>query len=131
MLYITKTPINTIPPLVLLLLFLISSIFILIGMFIGYLFKSEETANIAAISISVIMLFFSSTILPLETLPSAIQDIAKFNPFVIGESLLRRVSVFNESVSALSFQLSILLAYIALFAILTYVMREISSRRDL
>src|SRR3989344_501771 len=129
MLLITKTPFSSIPWTAFILLLIISSIFILMGIFIGYLFKSGETANIAAISISTIMLFFSNTILPLETLPETIQKIASFNPFVLGESTLRRVLIFNEPLTDLTFQLSILLVYIVVFAALAYAMREISSRK--
>ena len=49
-------------------LLLITTTFILLGMIVGYLFSSEETATIGAISLGTILLFFSNTIIPLETI---------------------------------------------------------------
>ena len=99
-------------------------------MFIGYVFKSGETANIGAISIAVALLFFSNTILPLETLPMGIRSIAELNPFVISESVLRKVTLFNESLADMLGSLALLFAYIVVFAALTYVVREIAGRRS-
>jgi len=130
MVYVTKTDINALLSRFVVLLFLISSVFILLGMLIGYVFKSGETANIGAISIAVGLLFFSNTILPLETLPPGIRNIAELNPFVISENVLRKVTLFNESLTNMMGSLALLLSYIVAFAVLTYISREVSSRRS-
>lgn len=78
-----------------LILFIMSLIFTSIGLIMGYIFRTEETGTLGAISLSSIMLFFSNTILPLESMPSIFKQFAQYNPFVIGEDLLRKILLFN------------------------------------
>ena len=123
----TKAPVNYTELLnVLGAIILIASVFILLGMFIGYIFKNSETSNMASISIAAILLFFSSTVLPLETLPATIREIVKYNPFVLGESLLRQVIIFKETLEASYLIMSIFVLYIAVLAVLTYFTRKLN-----
>ena len=123
----TKAPVNYTELLnVLGAIILIASVFILLGMFIGYIFKNSETSNMASISIAAILLFFSSTVLPLETLPTTIREIVKYNPFVLGESLLRQVIIFKETLEASYLIMSIFVLYIAVLAVLTYFTRKLN-----
>ncbi len=107
-----------------LLLLIITSLFTFIGMAIGYLFNSEETATLASISIGTILLLLSSTILPLETMPEYVSQIARFNPFVISESLLRKVLLFNPPVIELLSELAILLSYGALLFVFVWFLQK-------
>ncbi|MCX6710402.1 MAG: ABC transporter permease [Candidatus Woesearchaeota archaeon] len=104
------------------LLILISTLFILMGIAIGYLFHSEETATMAAISISSIFLLLSNVVLPIESMPSYVMKIAQFNPFVISESLLKKAIVFNTSVFSGGNEILWLIVYIIILlaAILFY-----------
>ena len=97
-LVIIKTSMLSAIPTALMSLFFIISIFVLLGMCIGYLFKSEETTTLAAISISALFLFFSNTVLPIESMPFYIRIIAQYNPFVLGEGLLKQSIVFHAPV---------------------------------
>ncbi|MEK6835353.1 MAG: ABC transporter permease [Nanoarchaeota archaeon] len=110
------------------ILALLGSVFILLGMLIGYMFKSGETANIASVSLGAILLFFSNTILPIETLPSSIRQIVQFNPYIVGESALRKILLFNQDLSAALQQIYILVAYIAGLLIVVYLFREFSKK---
>jgi len=101
---------SAIPATVLILLLTIT-FFTFVGMIIGYLFTSEETSTLAAISIGSIFLFLSNVILPLESMPSYVRNIAQFNPFVLGESLLRKAIIFQVQIPDLWFELVLLLAY--------------------
>jgi len=124
---ITKTTIpTTMLPNLILGLLLISSIFILLGMAIGYALKDEETANIGSISIAIILLFFSNTILPIESLPAAIRKIVNLNPLVIGESVIRRIYLFNEPISHIPVLVYFLLAYIIVLTIITFLTRKLA-----
>lgn len=76
-------------------LLLITTFFTFIGMAVGYLFTSEETATLASISIGSVFLFLSNVILPLESMPEYVRSIAKFNPFVLGENILRKAIIFQ------------------------------------
>ena len=55
----------------------------------------------AAISTSSAMLFLSNLILPLESMPQYLQQVARFNPFVISEHLLRQTILFKQPIGGL------------------------------
>ena len=124
---------SEIPPEILtnlvLIILLTASVFILLGMLIGYLFKSGETANLAVISLACILLFFSNTILPLETLPLAIRTIAGYNPFILGVDALKEILLFKAPLAGISMQFYTLLAYLAVLIVLVYVVRFFLKRR--
>jgi ABC-type multidrug transport system permease subunit len=91
-----------------LILALLISLCIFLGMTIGYLFNSEETAMLASITLGSIFLFISDIIIPLESMPAIIMRLAEFNPVVIGSDLLRRAILFNATFSELSSGLLVL-----------------------
>ncbi|MBI2671858.1 ABC transporter permease [Candidatus Woesearchaeota archaeon] len=107
---------------------LLSTLFIFLGMLIGYLFKSEETVVLATFSLGSLFLFFSGTILPLETLPEYIRSVADLNPFVLGEGILKKIMLFNLSFSELGFALQAVLIYIAVLGAGVYFARKLSKR---
>jgi ABC-type multidrug transport system permease subunit len=97
--------------LILLLVFLTSTVFICIGMFVGFIFKTEETANLAAITLIAVFLFFSSAVIPLESLPEYLKDIAVFNPFVVSEVALKQTMLFQFGFDKVLYSLSVLAGY--------------------
>ncbi|MEK6826260.1 MAG: ABC transporter permease [Nanoarchaeota archaeon] len=105
------------------------SVFILIGMFIGYIFKSEETSMLATISVASLFLFFSSTILPLETLPQSLKRIADLNPFVLSEAMLKKIMLFKVELLGVIEPVLILLTYALLMAILVFIVQKYSKTR--
>jgi len=106
-------------------LIVIVAIFILCGMLIGYLFKSEETSLLATVFLASLFLFFSNTILPLETLPVYLKNIANFNPFVLSESILKKIMLFKVGFVGVSDSLFILGGYIILLAIVVLGVEKI------
>ncbi len=110
-------------------LLVIATLFILLGMVIGYFFISVETAALAAVAISSILLLFSNAILPLETLPLVFKKIAVFNPFVISENLLRRLILFESSLSDVTMLFVYLLVFIVTFFILAFIAMQLTKRR--
>ncbi len=111
-----------------LILLVSASVFILFGMFIGYLFKTEETSTLGAIAVGSLMLFFSNTILPVETLPGIFRYVSLYNPFVIAEQMLKKVMLFNVNLSALSTSFYILIGFIVVFFVLGLIARELTKR---
>jgi len=109
-------------------LLIITSLFILLGMFLGYLFKTGETSNLASVTIACILLFFSNTILPIETLPTAIRNIVNFNPFIIGEKVLKELLIFNGTLESIATSLYYLLGMVVVLIILTYLARQLTKR---
>ncbi|MBU2590182.1 MAG: ABC transporter permease [Nanoarchaeota archaeon] len=108
------------------LLVIFATFFIFLGMFLGNLFNSGESVSIAALSVATISLLFSNTVLPLEAVTGFLRTIVKYNPFVIVDSTLRQLLVF-ESIS-LSNQLYLLLGGIILSFILTLVANKLREK---
>jgi ABC-type multidrug transport system permease subunit len=108
---------------------LIATVFILLGMVIGNLFRSEETATLAVISFGFIFLFFSSAILPIETLPEVIRKVAEYNPFFIGERLLNKVLLFESPLKPLMSSLYVIGGYIIGLGVLAIATKKIAKRR--
>lgn len=106
---------------IILIIFLSSTLFIMLGMFIGSVFKSGETATIASISIISLLIFFSNIILPIESLPAFIKTLANLNPVVVTETILRRAILFSSGLANLYKGMLILIAYIAVIAILLFM----------
>jgi len=107
---------------------IITSSFILLGMIIGYVFNSEETSTIGAISLGTILLFFSNTIVPLETLPSSIQRIVDFNMFVVSDAILRNIVIFETGLKASLPEIQTLLIHIVVFIIIIAAIYNVSSK---
>ena len=102
------------------ILVLLSSIFIFMGMILGYLFNSEETAMLAGISVGSAMLFLSDIIIPIESMPPAIYNLAQYNPLVLGGTLLRGTMLYNATFVDVGAKLLLLLFYFVLFGVLAF-----------
>ncbi len=107
---------------------IITSSFILLGMIVGYVFNSEETSTIGAVSLGTLLLFFSNTIIPLETLPSSIQRIVDFNIFVVSDTILRNIIIFGGGLKESLPEIQILLINIAAFVIAITAIYNVSSK---
>lgn len=110
-------------------LFFIATMFIFIGMIVGYAFKSQETATLGALTLSFIMLFFSSTVLPIETMPSYVQAIAYVNPFVVSEAALRQSIVFSYGFGSVAKYIYLMFAYSVILFGAAYVLQKITKRQ--
>jgi len=115
-------------PLVILILFLAATLFSFVGMGVGYLFMSEETSTLAAISFGSLCLFLSSTIIPLESMPATIRQIAFYNPFVIVERLLRSVILFQPKIKFLANDFFLLLGYAFVLFLLIWGSQSLVSK---
>ncbi len=115
--FFTSQVISNIPE-ALVLLVIINSVFILIGMIIGYAFNSEEAATLGGVSMGAVFLFLSDVIIPLESMPEAFAYIASFNPYVLSSQLLRRALIFDQTLLSMIGDIIIMLGYIAALAIL-------------
>jgi len=91
---------------------IISSFFILAGIIIGHIFNSEETTVIASVSTGIIFLISSSMILSIEAMPKIIGGIVKYTPFVLAETILRKITIFQLFFVNILPELLILLFYI-------------------
>ena len=112
-------------PVIALILFIAASVFTFLGMVIGYIFISEETAILASISLGSILLFISGTILPLEGISVLLRKFTYFNPFVIAEKLIREVFIFSTSLKVIWIDLVILVGYAVVLFIIILIVESI------
>lgn len=110
------------------MLLLIATVFILIGMLIGYIFNSEETSILGAIAVGGIFLIFSNTILPTESIPEALRQIAQYNPFIIAESVLKRLIIFNSPLGAVLNEIYLLVIYAVVLFALVLIVNKLTER---
>jgi ABC-type multidrug transport system permease subunit len=87
---------NNLGPTLLIIVFSIS-LYSLIGMIMGDIFNSQEMTGIGIVGISSLFLLLSNFIFPLEKMPDYIVSLAKYNPFFLTESLLRKAIIFETS----------------------------------
>ncbi len=125
-LFFFKQNLTNVMPLTALVLFISATLFISLGMLIGYLFRSEETSTLASISVGSIFLFFSNTILPLESLPEFFMKLANINPFVLVENSLKKILLFEVGFLDIYMAVLILVVYIAVFFILIWLTMQIT-----
>lgn len=111
------------------LLLLSISLFIMIGMAIGYLLKTQQSANMAAISIGVILLFVSNIIFPLESLSSYAKILADFNPFVMTSELMRKSILFEVDFNIILAELLILFGYSIALLIIIIIVQKLSKTK--
>jgi len=112
-----------------LVLLISGSLFIFLGMMIGYAFRSEEITVLASVSVAAVLLFFSNTILPIESTITSFQKIAQYNPYVITEILLKKVIFFKEALQGVSFDLINMVVILVVLFVLAFAAREVSKRR--
>jgi tetrahydromethanopterin S-methyltransferase subunit B len=109
-----------------LIVFLAASLFILFGTLFGYVFKSQEGVTIAALSFSSVLLFVSNLIIPLESAPSIVQKIARFNPFVVLSDALKKSMLFQLPIQDFYYELIVVLCYIVIVYMLIFLVQKLS-----
>jgi ABC-type multidrug transport system permease subunit len=110
------------------ILLLLASIFILIGLILGYMFNSEESVTTGAVSVGLVFLLFSNAILPVESLTGFLRGMVFYNPFVLGESILKRLILFETNFSSIFEPLYLLLIWFGVVLIGAIVVK-VTSRR--
>jgi len=110
-------------------IFIITTVFIILGMIIGYFFNSEETTTLAAICSSTVLLLFSSIVIPLESMDPGIAKIASFNPFVLSSNLLQKLLIHQGSLEVMKSELYMLAVYIGILGIVLLFMQYRSKKK--
>ena len=110
------------------ILMIVASLFIFSGMLIGYMFNTKQTVTLSALSVGIVLLFFSNTILPLETLSKVTRKVVMYNPFVIGESILKKLLLFGAGFHEISLGVYMLLGFVIAVFIGAIVTRAVFKR---
>lgn len=110
--------VQTVPDVVTVLLLFVGTIcFTGIGMIIARFVKDEDAANAAASAVTFPMLFLSGTFVPIESMPSYLQAVAKVLPLTYLNYGLRDAMILGDTASAL-YNMSIVLVTGAIFFII-------------
>lgn len=102
----------------------IASLFIFVGVVLGVLLKTEETTTLASISVASVMLFFSNTLLPLESMPNFFQTLAEYNPFVLSQDIIRESLLFQVDMWIFLDNLSSILLLAGVFFIVAIILQR-------
>ncbi|HJX05132.1 MAG TPA: ABC transporter permease [Candidatus Nanoarchaeia archaeon] len=118
--YFLQIPLFKNPLPILLIIFAISTFFIMLGMLLGYLFSTQEGAVMASIVLGSVFLFLSNLVVPMESIAPALSSIIRFNPYVLGSELLRKALLFKVELQgeSLIVILSLLGASLVLFLLM-------------
>ena len=101
--------------------FFIATFFILLGMGIGYLFRTEQISILTATFSATLLIFLSNILMPIENMPKFFMNIVQFNPFIISVSLLRKSILFKQSLIGINQEL----AYILIFTIILIIVYSV------
>ncbi|MCD6464468.1 ABC transporter permease [Candidatus Woesearchaeota archaeon] len=110
----------------LVLILLASSLFILLGMALGYLFPTQEGVTIGSLSLGSLFLLISNLVLPLETISGSMKTIANYNPYVIASELFRKLLFFDIEFQSIAKQLGVLLVYSIIILFLLLIAHKFS-----
>ena len=78
-----------------LIVFHIMLVFILFGIFIGYVFKNRQLAILISTFFAIGLFLISNIILPIELMPKIFSYFVSYNPVVIGNELLRQLFFYS------------------------------------
>lgn len=101
--------------------------FTLLGIVIGYIFNTEHTVMLSAISVSSFFFILSDLILPLESMPAQLIEIMNFTPFILATNLLRKVVFFNISLDSLTIEFYSLVGLCAIVLLIIGVVSYIAA----
>jgi ABC-type polysaccharide/polyol phosphate export permease len=93
-------------------------IFSTIGIIIAALSKTNEVSVMVTIFTSILLFLFSGTVVPLESMSKTMAFLARMNPFVLSENLLRKVMIFRKPISDLGFELWWIIIEVIIFLLL-------------
>jgi len=129
--YYLKIPVLNNYHVTLVILVLSLLFFILLGILLGYVFKTQEGTTIASISIGSISIFLSNLILPLESFPEIVRKMLMLNPFMLCSELFKKSMLFSANFRALQNELLLLGSYLILIIVLVIVFYMISLNKFL
>ncbi|PIN89190.1 hypothetical protein COU57_06450 [Candidatus Pacearchaeota archaeon CG10_big_fil_rev_8_21_14_0_10_32_14] len=116
-------------PFLLLVCFLVSGIFVFIGMSLGYLIRSRHLSTLCTTFALLFFVVFSDLLIPRQLTGFILKFITGLNPFVIANNLVFDAMIFSEN-NALSYNMILILFSILIFSfVFAYFCRKIGKRK--
>ncbi|MFT4326081.1 MAG: hypothetical protein ACMXYK_01115, partial [Candidatus Woesearchaeota archaeon] len=108
----------------------------IIGLIIGNVFNSEQTALLGAMSLGSIFFIASDLILPIESMPEYISQVIVRTPFVLSTDILRRAMFFNEPVGSIEFQIVLLyiiviVSFVGIVSLVKGMLRKSTAKKTI
>jgi ABC-type polysaccharide/polyol phosphate export permease len=108
---------------------LISTIFIEIGMILGYTFKTPHISILSSTFFALALFLFSDIITPSEAMSPLVSLAVRMNPLVFSESLFRKIffmgmPVFSDTVNLIKIGI-----FIAVLTVGVYFAHKINKKR--
>lgn len=112
-----------------LILIITMSIFVLIGMIVGYASATQEAATMLSIAIGSILLLLSNLILPIETMSKFVVDISRYNPYVMSSELIKQTMLFQAGILDIWVELLLLVGVMIVLIALAFGVNKASKMR--
>ncbi|MBL7056676.1 ABC transporter permease [Candidatus Woesearchaeota archaeon] len=112
-----------------LILLITMSIFVLIGMIVGYASATQEAATMLSIAIGSILLLLSNLILPIETMSKFVVDISRYNPYVMSSELIKQTMLFQAGILDIWVELLLLAGVMIVLIALAFGVNKASKMR--
>lgn len=122
--FFTKTPIN---PELLGLLAIVASVFVFLGLLIGYISRNAEVSMLISIAVVALLLFFSNLILPVETI-AYLRQIAVYNPFTIASNIIKENMLLSIGYRLQMKYIIVLFSYLAVAFVASLLAQQISKK---
>ncbi len=122
--FFTKTPLK---PELIGLLAIIASVFVFLGLLIGYISRNAEVSMLISIAVVALLLFFSNLILPVETIVY-LRQIAVYNPFTIASNIIKENMLLSIGYKFQVKYIAVLFLYLAIAFIASLLAQQISKR---
>ncbi len=100
---------------------MIIAFFILTGMLLGYILKTEGLSLLGGTLAGIFLIIFSDFVLPLESLPYFLAAVMKFNPIITSTVLLKKTLLFDLPLADIGFDLVFLLLACIFIGILVFL----------
>ncbi|MBR9706525.1 ABC transporter permease [Candidatus Pacearchaeota archaeon] len=125
-LYWIKVPFPVSSLLVLLSIFLVTSIFIFIGMTLGYLIKTQSLSMLLSIFATLLIIVFSDILAPTFMTGPIIGFFVRLNPLVIIQNILFNTIVLGRQLNFFMASIDKLVVFFIFGFIITYIAKKVS-----
>ncbi|MFH0831854.1 MAG: ABC transporter permease [archaeon] len=122
--FFTKSPVK---PELIGTLALIASVFVFIGLLIGYVSRNSEVSMLISIAVVALFMFFSNLILPIETI-AYLREVAVYNPFTIASNIIKESMLLSIGYQAQTKYIIVLFSYLAIAFIASLLAQKASKR---
>jgi len=101
---------------------LLSLLFIIIGMIISILIRSEQSSVLTTTFVALAFFLFSDSVTPIEIMPKLAGLLASHNPYVIATLAFKKILIFGMGLPLIANELMLLGIYLLVaLAILVFV----------